>query len=422
MKKLMLLFLIVGWGTLSAQTTDLLTLEMCRQLALENYPLIKQKALLDQSADLKIKNLSTNYYPQVSLNGQATVQSAVTEIPQLSPFFQAPEISRDQYKVTLDINQVIWDGGLTTAQKSLESEGLKVDQMSLEVEMAKIKERVNLVYFNVLLAQQNEKVILNVREELNSRLKKIEAGVNGEVQLQSTADVIRAEILKTSQQLLEIAAARQAALNMLSEYINRPLTGQTVLQIPEEPAIEPVYDNKRLELQLLDRQIEKLDLSKRLVDSRLRPRIYAFGQGGYGRPGFNMLSNDFDFFGIAGIKVNWNLSGYYQSGREKQIIELQKNILSTQKEVFDKNLKISTQKDAADIEKYRQLIAKDDEIIVLRQSITRTAATQLEQGIITATEYVTELNAEMQARLNLELHRIQLKMAEINYLNALGKM
>lgn len=422
MKKILILFFILPFAGVSAQQPDTISLNYCQQLALDNYPLIKQKALLSEAAGLKIKNLSTNYLPQISLNGQATYQSAVTEIPKISPMFDFPSMSKDQYKVTLDVNQMIWDGGSTSAQKKLETTGLQVDQLAVDVEIAKIKERVNLIYFNILLAQQNEKVIGNIQDELRSKLKKTEAGIRNEVLLQSNADVLKAELIKSEQQLIELANSKNAALNMLSEFINRPLYVTTVFKTPDNNTIEAVYDNKRLEIQLLDLQINKLDISKSLVNTKVMPRFYVFGQGGYGRPGFNMLSNDFDFFGIAGAKISWNISGFYQSAREKRILDIQKNILNTQKETFDKNLKIASQKDAADITKYKQMIGKDDEIIRLRQNITKTASTQLENGVITATEYVTELNAEMQAKLNLELHKIQMKMAEINYLTSMGKL
>lgn len=422
MKKIILLLFILPFVPLMAQQPDTISLKYCIQRAMDNYPLIKQKDLLNEAVTLKLKNLNTNFYPQVSLNGQATYQSAVTEIPQISPFFNFPSMSKDQYKMTVDVNQSIWDGGLTSAQKKLERSGLQSDQMSVDVEISKIKERVNQVFFNILLAQQNEKIIKNIQDELNSKLKKAEAAIRDEVQLQSTGDVLKAEIIKTEQQLIEITSARNAALKMLSEFINQPLSETVNLNIPDDIAVETVYDNKRPEMKLLDLQIQKLDISKDISTTRVMPRFSAFGEGGYGRPGFNMLSNDFDFFWIVGAKMTWNISGFYQKGREKRIIDIQKNILNTQKETFDKNLKISSQKDAADIEKYRQMISKDEEIIKLRERITKSASSQMENGVITATEYVTELNSEMQARLNLELHKIQMKMAEINYLNSMGKL
>ncbi|HOY32607.1 MAG TPA: TolC family protein [Bacteroidales bacterium] len=422
MKKILLLFSFFSSTALLAQQPDTINLDYCQQLAMDNYPLIKQKDLLSEASALKIKNLNTAYLPQISLNGQATYQSAVTEIPQISPLFDFPSMSQDQYKITLDVNQMIWDGGATAAQKKLETSNLKAEQFNTDVEIAKIKERINLIYFNILLAQQHAKVVGNIQDELRSKLTKSEASVRNEVLLQSTADVLKAEIIKTEQQLIEINNSKNASLKMLSEYLNRPVHEYTILKYPEDIITETTYDNKRPEMHLFDQQMNKLEVSKSLANTKVMPRFMAFGQGGYGRPGFNMLSDDFEFFGIAGIKMSWNISGFYQSGREKRIIDIQKNILNTQKETFDKNLKVSSQKDAADILKYKQLISKDEEIIALRQNITKTASSQLENGVITATEYTTELNAEMQAKFNLELHKIQMKMAEINYLTSMGKL
>jgi outer membrane protein TolC len=421
MKTLLLTCLAFFNVTVFAQNTDTLNLVLCQQLAIENYPLIKQKNLLSSYADLRIKNFNTAYFPQLSLNGQATYQSAVTQIPSI-PMFNVPSISKDQYKLSLDLNQVIWDGGLTSAQKTLEVSSLQADKLNVDVELAKIKERINLIFFNILLAQENEKIIRNVQNDLQSRLKKIEAGIKGEVQLQSTADVLKAEFIKTEQQLIELQANKEASIKMLSEFINKPVESNAIFKLPFTETAAISYDNKRLEMQLFDMQLNKLDVSKKLSTARIMPRFYAFGQGGYGRPGFNMLSNDFDFFYIFGAKLSWNISGFYQTGKEKKIIDIQKNLVETQRETFDKNLKISTQKDLGDIAKFQQLIEKDAEIIKLRENITRSASAQLEQGIITATEYVTELDSEIQAKLNIELHRIQLQMAKLNYLNSLGKL
>ncbi|MCK9612570.1 MAG: TolC family protein [Bacteroidales bacterium] len=422
MKRILLMFFIFPQTMCFPQNADTISLNYCQQLALDNYPLIKQKSLLSEASELKIKNLNTYFFPQLSLNGQLTYQSAVTEIPEISPLFESPSMSKDQYRLTLDLNQVLWDGGTIGAQKKLESANLQAEQMNIEVEVLKIKEQINKLYFNILLAQQNEKVIKNIQEDIKSKLKKAEAGVKNEILLQSNADIFKAEIVKTEQQLIELTAMKNIALTMLSEYINRPLFEYTVLQFPDDIIIDLIYDNKRPEMQLLDLQDNKLDLSKNLLNTRVTPRFYAFGQGGYGRPGFNMLSDDFDFFYIVGAKMSWNISEFYQYRKGKRIIDLQKNILNTQKETFDKNLKIASQKDAADVIKYKQLISKDEEIISLRSNITNTASKQLENGIITPTEYITELNAEMQARLNLETHKIQMKLAEINYMNLMGKL
>lgn len=422
MKKVLFACLSVYSITVFAQKTDTLNLVSCQQQAIANYPLIKQKDLLAASSDLKIKNLNTQYFPQLSLNGQATYQSAVTEIPQFNPAVQIPAISNDQYKITLDLNQVIWDGGYTSAQKKVEVSGLQSEKLTVDVELEKIKERINQIFFNILLTQQSEKIISSVQNDLASKIKKIEASVKNDVLLQSNADVLKAEYIKTEQQLIELATAKQTAIKMLGEFINKPIDNATIFMVPETEISSIVYDNKRLEMKLFDLMMNKLDVSKQLSTARIMPRFYAFGQGGYGRPGFDMLSDNFDFFYIFGAKLSWNISGFYTTGKEKKIIDLQKDFLGYQKETFDKNLKISTQRDLNNINKYQQLIEKDAEIVRLRENITRVASVQLENGIITSTEYMTEKDAETQAKFNIEYHKVQLQMSKLDYLNAMGKL
>ena len=421
MKRFFSLVLFVLPVTLLAQGVDSLTLDQCQGLARENYPLIRQKQLLGEASALRTKNIGTTWLPQLSVNGQATYQSAVTEVPQMSPLFSPPVISKDQYKFTLDLNQSVWDGGTSSAQSALEKAGLNVDIQNIEVELYKIKERVNQIYFSILLAQQNEKILKILREDLQARLDKTLAGVRNGTQLRSNASLLEAEILKNRQQLTEVYYTRLSALSMLGEFINRTLVPGTVLLLPAESETPAAFVNQRPELLLFDMQASRLEVSKKNISTRIIPRVFVFGQTGLGRPGLNMLSNDFDFFYYVGAKITWNISGFYQTGTEKRICDLQQSVVQTQRETFEKNLRISSQKDLSDISRLVEIISQDNEIIILREQITKNALVQYENGVCTATEYINEKNAEMQARLNLELHRIQLQMARINYLNSMGK-
>lgn len=422
MKKFMIIFILFIPFIAYSQLGDTLLLENCYKMAVENYPLIRQKALIQATSDLKIRNICTSWYPQINVNGQATYQSAVTEMPQVVPFFDPPTISKDQYKISLDINQALWDGGTTTALKKIETSGKQINEIGVEVELEKIKERINIIYFNIILSLQNKRIVENIQTNLKERLINTEAAVKNGASLSSNADVLKAEIIKTEQQILEIEAIIRSSFAMLKEFINIEVSESSILILPEIKSDFLVYDNQRPELKWYDLQIHSADISKSLTNSKLSPRVYAFGQAGYGRPGLDMLSNDFDYFYIIGAKFTWNISAFYQSGNEKKIADLQKSIISTQRETFEKNLKISSEKDLSDIKKYAGLIDKDQEIIRLRESITKSAAAQMENGVITATQYINELNAEQQARLSLELHKIQWLMSKINYMNSMGKM
>jgi outer membrane protein TolC len=421
MKKLFLLLILLWPLWLWAQNTDSLNLDDCQKQARENYPLLKQKNLLSDAADLRIRNFNKNWYPQLFLNAQATYQSDVTQISIPIPNLQMPEMDKDMYKITLDVNQTIYDGSATSWQKSIERLSLKADEQSVEVEMNKIRERINQIYFNILLFQENEKLILNMQDEIRSKLHKVEAAVKNEAMLQNNADILQAEILKTDQQLIEIRAGKEGAVKMLGEYLNKEIPVSTGFKTPATVAVITGGSNIRPEMQWYDLQIDKLEATKKLSTSKILPRLSFFGQAGYGRPGLNMLDSEFNDWYMAGLKLSWNIWNWNLSTNERKIVEVQKNILLTQKETFDKNVSVAVQKDLVDIQKYDELIAKDKDIVALREKIAENFSFQFDNGIVTATEYTTELNNTAQAKLNMQLHKIQQQMAVASYLFNSGK-
>jgi len=422
MNKFTLLLLLFSQLVFGQNTEPILSLEYCYTEAISNYPLIKQKDLLKTSTEYKIKNLNVNYLPQVFLNGQATYQSDVTELPIKMPGVSIPELNKDAYKVTLDVNQVVYDGGLTKNQKNIEKTGLLLDEQNLDIELYKVKDRVNQLYFNILLLQENEKLLKVMQNEINSKLAKMEAAIKGGVAIENNANILKAELIKIEQQLIEINAGKQASSQMLGELINKTITEKTTFVLPEP--IVNVNDtiNNRLEFKYFDLQKDKITQTKNLSFSKIMPRVSVFGQAGYGRPGLNMFTTTFDTYYLVGAKLSWNIWNWNQSKNEKNILNIQFSIVDSQKELFAMNLKMANYKENADVKKFIALIEKDNEIIALKTKIAKNASYQLDNGIITATEYTTELNSEWQAKLNLELHKIQLVLSKINYLNNLGML
>ncbi|MFH1213090.1 MAG: TolC family protein [Candidatus Neomarinimicrobiota bacterium] len=416
------IIVLIAASLLSAEVPDPLTLDFCQEQTRANYPLIKQSELLSSAADQKIRNLTSNWWPQFTINGQSSYQSDVTSIdlPPGSPI-TIPIPAKDSYKVTLDISNTVYDGGLTRRQKELEQTGLQVDQQNLEVELYRIRERINQVFFTALLLQENEKLLRVMSDEIKARLAVVESGVRNGVVLASNADVLRAELVKIDQQLMEIMLGRESVLEILSEYFKQPVPPQVQFAVPVSENPPELVEITRPELSLMNLQARKIDASKSLLSARLRPRAAVFGQIGYGQPGLNMLSPDFDDFYMFGVRLSWTPWNWNQTRREKQWFDLQKNIILTQKETFEQQIRILLRKDRAEIRKFEALIGKDDEIIVLRAKITGTIAAQLENGVVTATEYLTELNAETQARLNKQLHLIRLASARADYQFDSGK-
>lgn len=400
---------------------DTLTLDKCLKLALENYPLIKQKALLEEACRLRLWNVTTAYLPQAGLNGQITYQSDVTKIPLKIPGIIIPEPDKDMYKFTLDINQAIFDGGVVFAQRKLEKASLDADVQGVEVELYKINDRINQIYFSVLLLQASENLILLAQSEIKSRIAKMESGIRNGITTESNADILKAELLKTEQQLIEARSSKMAFLSMVEEFINRKIQPGVIFSAPAVFEGQPVPGNKRPELRLFELQKQKLDVSRQLVNSRWFPKVFGFIQLGYGKPGLNMLSSSFDKFYMLGAKLSWNPWNWNQTRNDKKLLGIQGKIIDIQQEAFEQNVRILQQKNISDIDKYEQLMKNDDEIIALRTKIKNNAGAQLENGVITATEYITELNNQTIAKLNKELHKIQYINSKINFLNIAGK-
>ncbi len=406
--------------------SDTVTLYDCYRQAEKTYPLARQTGMLEKSNELKIKNLNKNYLPQLNLNGSATLQSDVTELkldlPAQFSSIQFPTISKDMYKVTVDVNQSIYDGNVTGYQKKLETFNMQSDQKNIQVELYKLKDRISQVYFSIFMFQQNELLLNNTKDQLKLKFKEVQSAVANGVMLSSNADALQAELLKIDQQLIETRTDRTTTFQVLSELTSSTIPDNSLLVLPRVLISSMTFEDKRPELQLYDIQLSKTGMMKNMVNTRWNPRLYAFGQAGYGRPGLNMLSNDFTPWWIVGAKLTWNIWNWNLSKNEKKIYEIQSDIIGTQKETFEKNLRIEAERGLAEIEKLGELLEKDEEIVALRTRITSAASSQLNNGVITSSDYISRLNEEKQSKLALELRRIQLVKAKISYLFTLGKL
>jgi outer membrane protein TolC len=405
---------------------DTLSLERCYQLAEQNWPLRRQMAMLGSNSELKVRNLNKNYLPQINVNGSASLQSDVTRVaialPPPLPELDMPELSKDWYKLTLDVNQTIYDGNITKYQKRVEAMNLSADQKAVQIELYKLKDRINQIYFTIILIQQNEFLLKSNGERIESKLKEVEAGIRNGAVLEMNADMLKAELVRIGQQLTESRLDRAAAIDMLAELISTPVETTTRFMMPEITISSTVFENKRPEDELFEIQKARVMLMRDMVTTKWNPKFFAYGQAGYGRPGLNMLDNDFTPWWLVGAKLTWNPWNWNQNKNEKKIYQIQNDILKAQQETFDKNQKIIAQKDLSEIMKANELMTQDEQIIVLRARISRTASSQLDNGVITSSDYVTRLNEETQARLNLEIHKIQLVRAKLSYLYTTGKL
>lgn len=406
--------------TLYAQNNPV-TLKECYKIAYENHPNSKQKDYYKSISSLKLENIGVNFLPQISLRGQATYQSDVTELVVNNPLFQPPVINKDQYRITMDVRQLIYDGSNTSSLKNTETKQVLVDEQKVEVDLFSLKQRINDLYFSVLLYQQRMRINQLLINDLKSRIAETESRVKNELNLPANLYILQAQLIQTEQEMENLNTDREASLKMLSELIGYTIPEKTELEYPQHQAV--VFDDnlsERPEYKLFDCQKEQLNSYSDVISSRILPKLSAFGQAGLGRPGLNMLDNDFKPFYMVGLSVSWNPINWGADNNEKQIYQINQKIVDSQKETFEKNVKVSLEKYKSDMDKYENLIQKDEELITLREKIVESTYSQLQNGTITSTVYLTELNNKTQSQLMLETHKLQLLQAKINYLTTKG--
>ena len=404
-----------------AQSITQLTLDSAYAYARENYPLLKQKDLINRSAFLTIDNIKTSFLPQVTLSGQATYQSEVTSIPISLPGFETPLLARDQYKLLADINQLLYDGGLAKTQKEIQQVNSLVEDQKTEVELYKLKDRINQLFLGTILLDQQITQTGLQRKDIELGLNKVKAQVANGTAFQSNKLVLDAEILKNDQRLIELKANRKSLLDVMLLFIGKTLSPDALLIMPTVNEVAEA-DVQRPELQLYHYQDSLLSIQDKMISVKNRPKTSVFAQGGYGRPGLNVLQNDFNFYYIGGLKLSWSLGGLYTAKKEKQINEISQQVVNVQKDVFLLNTSTQLVQQKNEMDKLKELIAVDNKIIDVRTQVKTASNAQLENGVITANDYLREVNAEDQARLSLIAHQLQLLQAKINYLNILGKL
>lgn len=413
MKRLIPLLLMLPAFQALAQS-PVLTLDSAQQQARQHYPLLRQQQVQDNITRLQLRNINTGYLPQVELNGQATYQSDVTTIPIKLPNTDIPQLAKDQYKATIDVKQLIYDGGATAGQRNVQLAQQQAENQKTEVELYKLRQQVLQVYFNALLWNENITAREQMIDEVKQRKERLQAGVQNGTVLSSQVDQLDAEMLKTEQQLFEAKTGRTAAFKVLSLLTGRDLPETTQLTLPTMTQ-GMNEDLHRPELQLFKLQTDVLEQQSKLTGTRAMPKLSAFAQGGYGRPGLNMLENKFDFYYIGGLRLNWTLWNWRYNRTEKDIIRQQQQSIQTQYETFALNTRVQLQQQSSEIANLTNALQKDKEIVILRTRVKDVSAAQLDNGVLTVHDYLTDLNAETQAVIAQRTHEIQLVYATIYY-------
>ena len=373
--------------------------------------MIRQKDLLAQSNEFTIANAKSGYLPQLAVYGQATYQSAVTEIPNQP----VEPLSKDQYKIYAEVNQVIYDGGGIKKQSALQTISSQVEDEKIEVELYKIRERVNQLYFGILLLDAQLGQVELLKQDLQSSINKTEAAIRNGIALRSSGDLFKAEYLRAEQQAIEFQSTRNAFLLMLGNFVNEQFPQGTKLEKPSAFILPGEAQINPPELSLFRSQTELTATQFEAGNVRNLPKLSLFVQGGYGRPGLNFLLNEFDAYYLGGVRLSWSLGGFYNSQRDKSLRDNNLDMINVQKETFLFNTNLSLQQSEQEIIKLKKLIEVDNELIALRTKIKNTSRSQQENGVITEHDFLLDLSAENQARQNQLLHEVQLMMAYYNY-------
>jgi outer membrane protein TolC len=386
-----------------------------------NYPLLKMNVLNEQLVDLRLKTVNASWLPTFTLNAQGTYQSDITSLPINIPGVEIPDLYKDQYKASLDITQVIYDGGYSSARKDLEYTDLQVQKEEINKSLKEIEILSADIFFSVLSLEKSKEQLELMLSDLDKQISIIESGVKNGVVLQSTLDQLLVEKLSLNQKISELYGLIEANIQLLQQLTKLPLNASTEFTMPENFKVQENFMLETPELRLFELNDTKLAGSMDLMKVRKMPKVGAFAQFGYGRPGLNMFTNSFDSYYFVGVKATWSLWSGGKNNTEIDVIQVQRQMLEVQKESYMLNMELSRTRLWQNIENLQTQLQTDEEIFQLRESILKSYDSQFQNGVITADEYLRHLNNKTMAAVALEMHKIQLTKAQYNYLRTFGK-
>jgi outer membrane protein TolC len=399
----------LSWSVFAQQ---IITINECYTLVETNYPLVKQRLLLEQQNQLDSEVISNSKLPQFNLEAQATYQSDVIEIP--IPNSSIDPLNKDQYRATFSVNQLIYNGGITDASLNLKTSQLNTKQKQIDASIHQLKSQINQLYFSILLTQETFRLLEAKKIQLQAKLKEVKSGIKYGVLLPASDSVLEAELLKINQQFIEVEITKASLIETLSSLIGQSINSAVAF---ETPLVETQLQAhiSRPEIELFQLKKEEIENSEILISKQNAPKLNGFANGGYGNPGLNMLDNSFQPFYIVGLKFNWKVFDWNANKKQRETIAINKDIIDNETEIFKLNTNIELDKQQKQIEKISAFIASDLEIIKLRKTVLNTIDSQLKNGIITSSDYITEFTNLFEAENTLLKHQIQLQLAKANY-------
>lgn len=412
-KKLLLLsVLAVLFPAVRAQS-----LEECRQAAEHNYPIIRQYDLIARTTELTVRNIQKAWLPQISVTAQGSYQNKVTAWPEnLQGLFsqmglQLQGLSRDQYKVGIDVRQTLFDGGAIGSRREIARGEGAVQAAQTEVDLYKIGQRVHEMYFALLLLDEQLRLNADANALLRSNEQQLAAMLKSGTASAGDFENVKAERLSAEQQQTELLSQRQTLQRLLSLFCGIPVDSIRRPAVPNLPSGE----NKRPELRLFDRRLQLTAAQEKAVDAQLLPQLGLFAQGYYGNPGLNlfedMMKRRWSWNGIAGLKLTWNLSALYTHRNEKSKLRVQRELIENARQQFLFNNQLDETQQSENVRRFRAIAQRDGEIIALRTAVRKAAESKLAHGIIDVNGLLREINKENAAKTQQAIHEIDMLKA-----------
>lgn len=411
------IFLLMGltWLNCMLASAQIITLNEIQKKAEANYPAIVRYDIIEKTKDFSIANANRGFLPQGTLNAQANWQSDVTQIdihmPEGMPPLEIPVPDKDQYRVVAELNQLIWDGGNISAQKKSLKANAELEKKQLDAEVYALRERVNNLYFGILLMKANLQQQKILENELQRTYDNVQTYLQNGVANEADLSAVKVEQLKAGQQRIQLESTLEAYIQMLSVLAGESLDkNMTFLKPnPEVDMISPIIN--RPELNMFTAQEETLETQKSLLKAKNMPKLSAFAQGGYGKPGLNMFETKFSPYFLGGVRLSWNFGNLYTYNNDKKKIDLQKQSVITQRKTFLYNLNVQISQQQTEIEKYQKMMQDDDEIIRHQTLIRKASEVKVENGTMTISDLMKEINAEEAVKQAKTLHEIQYLMS-----------
>lgn len=399
------------------------TLDECIGWAYDNYPQIKEMSLIEMTKGIDLKNAAYAWLPHLNISGKATWQSEVVEMPMDIPGMDI-NIPHDQYGLTAEFTQQIWDGGTSRSQKELAEAGAEVKKTQLETNLWSIRSRVQNVFLGIILIDKQLELNRLLRESLERSSEEVKSRMEAGVALPSDLDQVSVNILSCLQQRASLDADRKSYVKILGLLTGRDMT-DVELAVPQD-AVNYVDDGARdfetrPEMSFYAAQLKQNEFQRRQLNTLISPKLNLSLQGGYGRPGMNMLSGDFSGYFVAGLKLQWNIGALYTRGLDKRRVNADAQKIDLTRKSFILNSSVEAEQKNNAILKARDVLEKDSEIIGLRQRIRASGENQYREGTIKMNDYLSMLDEEYKAKANESMHEVQLMMAVYDMKNTIGK-